>query len=91
MLLCTPVAFIAGYGRGIVAPIAFVIVMLILSQFVAMVGWGPYFPWSIPGIYTVAEGTKGMHLVPASYIIITVTFFVGFLGTIAWWQKADQH
>jgi len=91
ILLSTPVAFIAGYGRGIVAPIAFVIIMLILAQFVGLVGWGPYFPWSIPGIYTVVEGTKGMHLVPASYIIITVTFFVGFLGTMAWWQKADQH
>ena len=88
--LISPVGFIASFGKGIVAPIAFVIVMLILAQFVALVGWGPYFPWSIPGVHSVADGTKGMQLVSASYIIIIITFIVGFIGTITWWLRADQ-
>lgn len=90
VLLSTPVALIAAYGKGIVAPIAFVIIMLILAQFVALVGWGPYFPWSIPGIHSVSDGTRGMQLVSASYIIIIVTFIAGLIGTIAWWLRADQ-
>ncbi|MBN1388114.1 MAG: ABC transporter permease [Bacteroidales bacterium] len=90
VLLNTPVALVAAYGKGIIAPIAFVIVMLILAQFVALIGWGPYFPWSIPGIHSVSDGTRGMQLVFASYIIVFVTFIAGFIGTILQWLHADQ-
>ena len=90
LLLSTPVALIAAYGKGIVAPIAFVIVMLILAQFAGLIGWGPYFPWSIPGVHSVSDGTTGMQLVSASYIIIILTFFIGFIGTILQWLRADQ-
>ena len=91
LLLSTPVAFIAAYGRGIIAPIGFVIVMLIMAQFLGLVGLGPYFPWAIPGVYTVPLGTEGMELVPVSYIIVVLTSLIGFFGTIVWWRKADQH
>jgi ABC-2 type transport system permease protein len=89
-LLSTPVALIASFGKGIVAPISFVIVMLILAQIVGLVGWGPYFPWSIPGVHSVPDGTPDMQLVLASYIIIIITFLAGFIGTISQWLHADQ-
>jgi ABC-2 type transport system permease protein len=90
ILLSTPVGFIASYGKGIIAPIAFVIVLLIMSQFVALVGLGPYFPWAIPGVISVPEGTEGMEIVFGSYIIVIGTSIVGYIGTIAWWKYADQ-
>jgi len=90
ILLVTPVALIAGYGRGIIAPIAFVILMLIIAQFVSFVGLGPYFPWAIPGLYTVPAGTEGMEIVISSYIILFATVIIGFVGTIAWWRFADH-
>jgi len=91
VLLSTPVAFFASISRGIIAPIGFVILSLIMAQFVAIIGLGPYFPWAIPGIYTIAEGTEGMYLVFASYIILVATSIAGFIGTIVWWRYADQH
>ncbi|MCK7528828.1 MAG: hypothetical protein MZV64_70385 [Ignavibacteriales bacterium] len=90
ILLSSPVGFIASYSKGIITPIAFVIVMLIMSQFVAMVGLGPYFPWAIPGVISVPEGTEGMKIITASYLIVIITSLVGFFGTIAWWRVADQ-
>jgi ABC-2 type transport system permease protein len=90
ILLSSPVGFIASHGKGIIAPIAFVIVMLIMAQFVALVGLGPYFPWAIPGVISVSEGTEGMEIVFGSYIIVVFTSILGFLGTIAWWRVADQ-
>jgi len=90
ILLSSPVGFIASYGKGIIAPIAFVIVMLIMSQFVALVGLGPYFPWAIPGVISVKDGTEGMEIVFGSYIIVLITSAVGFFGTIVWWRVADQ-
>lgn len=91
ILLCTPIAFIACLGRGILAPTAFVISMLIIAQFTALLGIGPYFPWAIPGVNTVPPETQGMDLVSASYIIVILTSLSGFFGTVAWWRFADQH
>lgn len=91
LLLSTPVAFIASYSRGLMAPIGFVILSMIIAQFTGMVGFGPYFPWSIPGVYTVPSGTAGLELVLGSYFILALTSIAGFAGTIAWWRFADQH
>jgi ABC-2 type transport system permease protein len=90
LLLCTPVAFFASYGRGIIAAIGFVILSLVMAQFIGLVGLGPYFPWAIPGVYTAPAGTEGMQLVFISYIILVITSVLGFVGTIAWWRFADQ-
>jgi ABC-2 type transport system permease protein len=91
MLLCTPVGFFAGYGRGILAPLGFVIVTLILAQFMGISGLGPYFPWAIPGVYSVGENVPGMILTKTSYIILILTFLAGFACTALWWKKADHH
>ena len=91
ILLSTPTAFITCYSKGIIAPLGFVILIVIISQFVSIVGLGPYFPWAIPGVATVPEGTQGMELVFGSYIIVILTSILGIITTIAWWRKADQH
>jgi ABC-2 type transport system permease protein len=90
-LLCTPVAFFASYGKGIIAPLGFLILTLVMAQFIGLVGLGPYFPWAIPGVYTAPAGTEGMQLVMSSYIILICTCVCGFFGTISWWRYADHH
>ncbi len=91
LLLCTPVAFFASYGRGYLLPMGFVILTLLMANFTGLVGLGPYFPWAIPGIYSAPAGTEGMQLFIGSYIILAFTSVLGFAGTIAWWRFADQH
>lgn len=91
LLLSPPVGFIASYGRGIIAPLGFVILTLILAQFMALSGLGPYFPWAIPGIYSVGENIDGLYLDPLSYIILIVTSLTGIAATIAYWKNADHH
>jgi ABC-2 type transport system permease protein len=91
LLLCTPVAFFASYGRGIIAPIGFLILSLVMAQFIGLVGLGPYFPWAIPGVYTAPVGNEGMQLKFISYIILILTCASGFFGTIAWWRYADHY
>ena len=91
ILLCTPVAFFASYGRGYLLPMGFVIFTLIIAQFIALVGLGPYFPWAIPGIYSSGSGTEGMQLGIISYIILYLTSISGLIGTLAWWHFADQN
>jgi|SRR5690625_460863 len=88
--LSTPVAFFASYGRGYLAPLGFVIVTLVLSQIVAATGYGEYFPWAIPAIYSGLVGSAGL-LTSASLIIISITCLFGFFSTLYWWVFADQH
>ncbi len=91
LLLCTPVAFFASYGRGIIGAIGFVIITLIMAQFVALLGLGAYFPWAIPGLHSVPADTHGMQVSILSYMIIITTSLIGFIACIQWWRRADQH
>jgi ABC-2 type transport system permease protein len=91
LLLCPPVAFVAGYSRGIIAPIGFIILTLIMAQFAALAGLGAIFPWSIPGLFTAPAGTGGMELFISSYLILIITSLLGYVATLLWWRYADQH
>ncbi|PKP04479.1 MAG: bacitracin ABC transporter permease [Bacteroidetes bacterium HGW-Bacteroidetes-6] len=90
LLLSTPVAFLASYSRGYMFPLGFVILTLILANFVGMVGLGPYFPWAIPGLYGMTNGTEDLQLNGVSYIILILACLLGFFGTLFYWRFADQ-
>ncbi len=91
LLLTSPVAFFASYGRGYLPPMGFVILTLLMGQFSVAVGVEPYFPWAIPGSYSVAVITGGAQLGAISYIILVLTCLIGLAATFAWWRYADQH
>jgi ABC-2 type transport system permease protein len=91
ILLCTPVAFFASYGRGYLPPMGFVIITLVTANFIGIIGLGPYFPWAIPGLYSVGAGTEGVQLGIVSYIILFFTSVLGLISTFAWWRYADQY
>lgn len=90
MLIITPIAFFASIGRGYLPPIGVLILLLFLANVVAVAGWGAYFPWSIPALYSGAAGDT-TALEPASYWIVIITGLIGIAGTYAWWQTADQN
>ncbi len=91
MLLITPVAFIACYGRGYMAPMGFVIGTIFLSQIIGAIGYGAYFPWSIPAFFSGAAGPENAELRSVSYWIVIITGILGLNGTIAYWRLADQR
>ncbi len=82
-----PFAFFASAGRGYLLPIGLAILILIMTNFVAIVGWGEYFPWAVPGLYSQAK----LPLPAISYGIVFLTSLAGMLGTYLWWKFADQN
>ncbi len=86
ILLCTPVAFFASYGRGFLLSIGIIILTMIMANFTGLVGLGPYFPWSIPGSLCVPP----YQIKVISYLILSATSFIGLAGTMFWWQFADH-
>ena len=92
LLLCTPIAFITCVSRGYLLPVGIVILLVIITQFLflGMAGITPYFPWSIPALYSGVSGPGNPSLKLISYLILMVTSLLGLICTAAWWRFADH-
>lgn len=92
ILLNTPIAFFALWGKGYLAPLGAVALLLVFSQIIGAMGLGAYFPWSIPGLYAGSGGAEfQMEINTLSFVIIVITGLTGYIGTVLWWRYADQH
>ena len=83
--MTTPVALVAGPGRGYLAPLAATTGIVVLGQVAAALGYGGIFPWSIPAI--AAGLAPDTHLTAASIAIAMLTGAAGVFSTIMWWRS----
>ncbi len=91
VILDVPIAFFASSGKGYLAPLGVVVVLVVLAQIMGALGYGSHFPWSVPGIYSGSGGNDlKSELDAASYLLLFLTGIVGYFGTILWWKYADQ-
>lgn len=91
LLVNTPIAFFALYGKGYLVPLGVVAITLVLGQIIGALGFGQYFPWSVPGILSGSGGAAMQGLIQwPSYLLIGITGVLGYAITIFWWTKADQ-
>ena len=91
IVLSIPVAFFASYGRGFLSSLGYVISTMVISQFVAALGHGAYFPWAIPALYSGAAGSAAKaQLGIISFILVIITGLIGILATLLWWRFADH-
>ncbi|MEX2591174.1 MAG: ABC transporter permease [Anditalea sp.] len=88
--LGTPIAFFAMWGKGYLAPLGFVALTLVFSQIIAATGYGYYFPWSVPGLFSGAGGEFKAQLNVTSYTILIFTSIAGYFATVIYWKYADQ-
>lgn len=90
LLLGTPIAFFAIWGKGYLLPLGFVAFTLVFAQIIAATGYGYYFPWSIPGLFSGAGGEYKEQLNKMSYAILVLTSITGYVITVMYWKYADQ-
>ena len=88
--LQTWAAFFAGVGRGYIAPLAWTVAMIALSQIVTVLGWGSWFPWSVPAILAGAGGTAVEPVTVGGVSVVLAFILAGLAATIVWWERADQ-
>jgi len=89
-LLVPVIAWIAVWGRGNIAPIAFAIAMMALGNLFLRTGWAVWFPWSIVPSMIGTVGNPVESLPAASYIMLAFTSAAGVLGTILTLRYADN-
>ncbi|MBC7877945.1 MAG: ABC transporter permease [Anaerolineales bacterium] len=90
LLLMTPVAFIASMGRGYLPPLAWAVLTIFFSQIIAATGWGDWFPWSVPALYSGVVGPRSEQLGIHSYVLVMLAGIAGLVATFWWWRNADQ-
>ncbi|MDP1808593.1 MAG: ABC transporter permease [Actinomycetota bacterium] len=88
ILLSWAVALIANIGRSYFPALGFVVFMVFLAQIVQLLGWGEYFPWAIPALYSNVAAPTNLGAV--SYVIVVLTGLLGVWGTVLWWRYADH-
>ena len=90
LLLMTPVAFIASMGRGYLPPLGWAVLTIFFAQIIAATGWGDWFPWSVPALFSGVAGPRGELLGVHSYLLVILAGTVGLFVTFWWWHNADQ-
>jgi ABC-2 type transport system permease protein len=84
--LVMPFGFFASLGRGYLLPIGIAILTLILGNLSITLGWGEFFPWSVPALVL-----QKVPLTLFSYSLVVLTGLAGMAGTYLWWKYADQN
>jgi len=84
------VALLASMGRGYLPSFGWTLLSVFLAQIAAAMGWGDWFPWSVPALFSGAAGPRADLLGMHSYIIVIFTSLIGLAATFWWWRSADQ-
>jgi ABC-2 type transport system permease protein len=94
VLLSIPFAVVASATRGYLPAVGCLFLALILGQVISQLGYGQYYPWTIPMYYSgAAEALTGKVATPldiVSYILVGLVGILSIIITTAWWRYADQ-
>jgi ABC-2 type transport system permease protein len=94
VVLCIPFGLAASVARGYLPPVGVIFVVIMLAQVIDRLGYGQYFPWNVPLLYSgAAEVLTGATPTPLGFISFALVGLAGLLGWIAaglWWRYADQ-
>ena len=91
-LLITPVAYVASAGKGYMLPISFVILILILTQFifVGIPDLAIWFPWALPALYSGVAGSIAPDPGMISWVLFGALVAGGSAGTLLVWRFGDH-
>jgi ABC-2 type transport system permease protein len=90
LALMPNVALAASAGRGYLPAISWAMLTIFLAQIVAATGWGSWFPWSVPALFSGLAGPRSAQLGVHSYLLVAAAMGAGLAGTFAWWLRADH-
>jgi ABC-2 type transport system permease protein len=57
---------------------------------IAVLGYGQYFPYSVPALYSGIAGPDQPALGALGYLLVVAVGVAGVIATTAWWRNADQ-
>lgn len=88
--LTTTLALAASVGRGYLAAFGALVLLVVCAQVVVTLGYGLYFPWSVPALYSGLAGPQTPTVGPLSIAGVIGVSGLSIAVTIGWWRNADQ-
>jgi ABC-2 type transport system permease protein len=83
------VALLASIGRGYMPAFGWAVFTIVLAHRGSH-GWGDWFPWSVPALFSGVAGPRAALMGNHSYVIVIVASIIGLTATFYWWRSADQ-
>ncbi len=77
-------------GRGYLPAIGALFVVLFTAQIVAALGYGPWFPFSVPALHAGITGSGQPTPALAGYIGVAAVAMISVAATAWWWLRADH-
>ena len=90
ILLLPFVAFFASAGKGYLPSFGWLVATVVMAQIAAITGWGDWFPWSVPALFSGMVDPRAEFLGLHSYVIVALASLTGIALTFYWWCNADQ-
>jgi ABC-2 type transport system permease protein len=78
----------ASIGRGYLPGVGTLFATLFAAQIVAALGYGAWFPFSVPALHAGMAGQQAPALV--GYLAVAVVAAASVVATARWWQHADH-
>ncbi len=88
--LATTYGLVACLGRGYLPAMATMLASLFAAQVVAALGFGEWFPWSVPALISGVAGPDQSSPGAAGVLGVVLVGVLASGGTVFWWQHADQ-
>jgi len=89
--LATTYGLAASLGRGYLAAVAAMFVSLFAAQVIAALGFGAWFPWSVPSLLSGVAGPEQAGPGPLSIAGVVVLGAAASAATVLWWERADHN
>lgn len=90
VLLTTPVALAASAGRGYLPGVGVLMAAIFCAQVVAALGYGQYFPWSVPALFSGLAGPDAGSPGLLGVALVVLVGAAGMAATALWWRNADH-
>ncbi|MEU8403470.1 ABC transporter permease [Nonomuraea sp. NPDC048892] len=89
-VLTAPFALAASAGRGYLSAVGAMFAAVFSAQIIAALGYGAYFPYSVPGLYAGIAGPAQDAPGPLGHLLVLALGVAGVAATVAWWRRADH-
>jgi len=88
--LVTTYGFVASIGRGYLSAVGVMFLSVFAAQVVAALGFGAWFPWSVPSLLGGIAGPDQAGPDLWGIAEVVVVGMTASVATAVWWERADH-
>jgi ABC-2 type transport system permease protein len=90
ILVVPTLGLAASVGRGYLAAVGALFVLLFVTQILAALGYGNVFPYAVPGVVSGVAGPDQPPVGAAGYLLVALVAVLSTTATALFWRNADH-